>query len=499
MKYSRDNRLFNKIFTFAYIFFLSIEIVYAIMGINAIFNVALLFLNSCIFIPLIIRSGKNNNTFVLDPFYIYGLWYSLCYLISTTPIYLSSDFGRYEVSTNIHYADSSHSTVIVMLGLGILMFYLGYTIKKNNRRKENRRVQLMPQVGSYIRKNRRLLLGAYLYSILFRIYGFSIGAMGSLSSALDVQWPPIPFISVFVFLANIWPIYLAGVMLYALEEKRKNTIILLLVIESFFVIVSGDRRNVIFVLFIFLYCYRVVNQSLPWSAIKVAVPAALLSLPFLTIIGYTMSYMDKIDLSSMSGIISVSLERLGDLTWSNIVIDFIFNPIIDSFGYISNVFVANKEFALRGDLWGDVGLHNVLSKLIPGFMGGGSFDERQYYQLFADRFLTYKVDYSHLTFTFQSELVLSYGLLAIPIGMFIQGLFASYLFNKTQSARCHPLYFIFYCGFGYKFSLGLISGMLTPDFIVGIRSLFYLVIILVVLNFFRKDKRQIVSVRNLGS
>ena len=156
MKYNNDIKILHRFFVTVYIVFTAIEFLCIISGTHAAFNLALFFLNSSIFIPLIIRS-YNTRTFALDPFYIYGIWYALCYFISTTPIYTSKDVRGFFIAVNLDPLNQHNITSIIFLGFGILCFYFGYSLMKSPQRKSNANHELPTKITSFIKKYHRII------------------------------------------------------------------------------------------------------------------------------------------------------------------------------------------------------------------------------------------------------------------------------------------------------------------------------------------------------
>jgi hypothetical protein len=469
----KNNRSFFKLMLIAFavsIFFLFKNLLF---GLHESFNTALIFLGCCIFIPLLIKV-KKKNFFLFDPSIIIPLWFGLMYYFTSIPLYSFDKPTNYFASVLFSPLNKDNVVVIYTLSFGILLFYLGYGLVNkiilNKGFKMNRSINVQSFLGF-----KKYFLVLYLFSILFRFYGYSTGFMGSLTNMNSVKLPSIPFISVLFFITNSWVVYFFFFSaLSHSSKKNRNTFLIFLFLEVFFMLVSGDRRNLIILFFTYFVSFYMIHKYVPIiKIIKIGVPFVVVVLPIITVFGFLLPTIDNFQLTTVLGLFEAVFHRLGGLTFSEITDDFVINPLIQSFGYLSNVGIAYSQFTLQGIEWGAVGVENLLSKLIPSVIYPSSFNERVYYEMFASKAITYNVEYSFLTFTAQSEQMLSFGIVGVLGGMFLQGVIACTLFRMFNSINTPVILRIIFLGLLFRFTINFLSGLLVSDLVTGFRILFY--------------------------
>jgi hypothetical protein len=469
----KNNSIFYKLLLIAFVvsnFFLLKNL---IMGVHEVFNTALFFLGCCIFIPLLVKV-KKKDFFLFDPSILIPFWFGLIYYFTSIPIYSVDIPSDYFGSILFNPLNKDNVVVIYTLSLGILLFYLGFgLINKvilNKGFKINRDISLQSFLGF-----KKFFLILYLFSILFRFYGYSAGFMGSLTIMSNAKLPSIPFISVFFFLSNSWVVYFFFFSALSHSSKNnRNIFFIFLFLEVLFMLISGDRRNLIILFFTYFVSFYIFHKYVPIiKIIKFGLPFVIIVLPIITVFGYLLPTVDNFRIATVLGLLEAVFDRLGGLSFTEITDDFLINPIIESFGYLSNVGIAYSRFTLEGIEWGAVGVENLLSKLIPSVIYPSSFNERVYYEMFASKAISYNLDYSFLTFTAQSEQMLSYGLVGVLVGMFLQGVVSCALFRMFNSINTPVILRIVYLGLLFKFTISFTSGLLVSDLVTGFRILFY--------------------------
>ena len=449
-----------------------------IKGLHEEFNLAIIVLGFSIFIPLFINIRKK-NFFLFDPKNIIPLWFSGMYYISSIPIY-SVKYPREFFNTILfNPMNKSNLTVFYILSLGILLFYMGYglvSILLSKRRKINYSISLSEAI-----KYKTTILRIYLFSILFRAYGYLSGFMGSLSASNDANnnLPNIPLISIFFFVANSWVIYFFYFASLSFSSKKnRNIFYFFLFFEFIFMLLSGHRRYLLVIFFSYALAFYMINSYLPLSkALKYVIPFLIFVFPFITIYGYMLPTLDNYGFISLLDLLSSTLIRLTSISFFDIFNDYLLGPILESFNYFSNVGIAYTEFTLKGIAWGAVGLENLLNKLVPSFIYSSSFDERVYYQIFSETAMSYRVEYSNLTFTAQSEQMLSFGITGVLLGMFLQGIVSSFLFRMFNSVKTPFFLRLVYLALLFKFSINFCSSLLVSDLVHAFRLLFYAIIV----------------------
>lgn len=469
----KNNRSFFKLMLLVFVVSILFLFKNLIMGKHEVFNVALFFLGCCIFIPLLIKV-KKRNFFLFDVSILIPLWFGLIYYFTSIPIYSVDIPSDYFNSILFNPLNKDNVVVIYTLSIGILLFYLGYGLVNkiilNNGFKINRTIN----VQSFLRF-KKFFLVLYLFSIVFRFYGYTAGFMGSLTISGNVKLPSIPFISAFFFLSNSWVVYFFFFSsLSHLSKNNRNIFFAFLLFELLFMLISGDRRNLIILFFTYFVSFYMIHKYIPIiKIIKYGLPFVVVVLPIITVFGYMLPTVDNYQMTTVLGLLDAVFDRLGGLSYTEITDDFLINPIIESFGYLSNVGIAYSQFTLNGIEWGAVGVENLLSKLIPSVIYPSSFNERVYYEMFASKAISYNLDYSFLTFTAQTEQMLSYGLVGVLGGMFLQGVVSCTLFKVFNSINTPVILRVVYLGLLFKLTIGFTSGLLVSDLVTGFRILFY--------------------------
>lgn len=475
MKNKKTRKSFSKLLLTIFIicnFFLIKNI---INGLHLKFNIALTVLGLSIFLPLFINLRKK-NFFLFDPKNIIALMFSAMYYFSSIPVYSAKDPRSFFISILFDPLNQDNITVFYIMSLGIIFFYIGYDLVSIITSK-TRSINYTIVPAEFISlKNKFLIL--YLFSISFRAYGYLSGFMGSLSATGSNNLPNIPFISVFFFISNFWVIYYFYFSAISfVSKKNKNIFLFFLLFELFFMLISGDRRNILILVFTYSLAFYLVNNYLPLrKIIRYSILFLIFVFPLLTVYGFLLSRIDNFSISNLIEILKSSFTTLNNIAYLDIFNDYLLNPIIQSFNYFSNVGIAYTEFSQNGITWGAVGIENLLDKLIPSSIYSTSFDERIYYQLFSERALSYKVNYSHLTFTAQTEQMLSFGITGVLLGMFLQGVVCSYLFRIYNSITTPRILRLVYLGLLFKFTVNFCSGLLVADLVQGIRLFIYVII-----------------------
>lgn len=458
-----------------------------ILGINLPFNISILFLGLCIYIPILFFI--KTTTFIFSPKIILPLWFSLMYYISSIPIYSSNDPRSFFSTLLFDPLDENNILLFYILGLGILLYYFGYSLIDNILKFKYKEFGSV-NIGVLLKYKKYFIL-LYVFSITFRLIGYYMGFLGSLS-ALDDSGSKlnIPFISIFYFISNSWLIYYFYFATLSFESKKSHTIfIVFIAFELFFMIISGHRRNLIVLLFSYLLAFYLNKGYIPIiKFLKYFVPIIIFVLPFLTIYGYLLPSLENYELSSLLNLVSNSFDLIKGVSFGEMIEDLFFKPLLESFNYFSNVGIAYSEFTVQGEYWGPVGPKNLVDKIVPSSIIDSGFDEREYYQLYADKAMSYSIDYSNLTFTAQSEQMLSFGIFGVLLGMLSQGLIAGLLFRLFNSYRTPFILRLIYLGLLYKFTINFCSGLLVSDLVFPFRLLIYAVIVHIVVKILTNKK-----------
>jgi hypothetical protein len=254
-------------------------------------------------------------------------------------------------------------------------------------------------------------------------------------------------------------------------------------------LISGDRRNMLIFFVVYFFCFYLIKHTLPWKKIFTGFILTLLVIfPIITIYGYGLNNVGTVNFDEFYTLLANSTSLFSSLSLTDIWNGFILDPIKELNQFVP-LGISYTEYAAKDINWGLVGFENLLSNIFPSFMSDRAFDARNYYQLFADQAMYRKVEYSPLTFTFQQEMILGFGLPALVIGMFVQGIAINFIFHKFNNINSPILFRIVYIGLFYRFSYGFNSGLLTSDMITPIRVLVYVSVIYLFYKFvfYRKN------------
>lgn len=448
-----------------------------LLGLHFDFNVSVFFLGLSIFIPLLINIRKK-HFFLFEPKNIIPLWFSFMYYISSIPIYSILDSRNYFNTLLFDPLNRDNIIVYYALSVGILLFNFGYNLVNillNKKYPMSRTINLPKIIGF-----KNVFIKLYVFSISFRFFGYIFGFLGSLSAIHGSgNSLNIPFLPVFYFFANSWIIYFFYfAALSFFSKKTRIYFLFFLFFEFFFMLISGHRRNLVIMFFSYTLAFYLVKNYLPiFRYVKSFGPIIIFVLPFITIYGYLLPSLDNYELSSLVNLVSKSFFLLKETSFSTMIFDFFLNPLLESFGYFSNIGIAYTEFSLKGEFWGPVGPQNLLDKIIPRSISSSTFNEREYYQIFAQKAMSYNIDYSNLTFTAQSEQMLSFGIPGVLLGMLSQGMISCYLFRRFNSIKTPFVLRVIFLGLLYKFTINFCSGLLVSDLVFPFRLLFYSVFI----------------------
>jgi hypothetical protein len=238
----------------------SIILLFPIIGeINTQFNIALFFLNFCIFLPLLIKA-KKENFYLFEPIYLFAFFFAFSFLLTTIPLY-NANFM--EKNSSLYFDPLNPGNIIVLYSLsaGILCFYIGYfcievLYKKKSFQKHN-------NISLYkIEKFIKIFCILYTISISFRLYGYYRGFLGSLSAASNID-VSLPLKSIWYFISNMWPIYYGYFALLSFKNTKKTTYLFLFILgmELFFMLISGDRRNILILIATYFFCFYLMRKN----------------------------------------------------------------------------------------------------------------------------------------------------------------------------------------------------------------------------------------------
>ncbi len=480
---TKRNDKSQKILFYATLFiylFLTFRIAYSLLTTSIYSDIlrVLFILMSFTLIPLLfLISRKNFNLF--EPVYLYVYFFALGYIFTT--YYIINDVNL-DVFHSLNYEITDSSTVIVMyiLTIGISCFYIGYLLSDMLHKNKKFTFLNLNKVDPYT-KHFKVIAFLYSITLLFRVYGYATGFLGSTAASSDVQLPNIPMISVFYFLSNNWYLFFAYFALLSFLSKKYLKIFLIVSLFEFsFTLLSGNRRDIVVMAMVYLAAYWYVNRVFPWK--KIIIPAIIILfvfLPISTVYGYYLANNLHTNLSVGDTIsyLSNGFAYFISSTDKKSILDFVIFPIVQSYNLLSNTCIAYTQFYMHHIEFGPIGIHSFLGSLLPSFLNPDKQAyARHFFNLYGQVALNYKVDYSNLTITFPTEMIMSYGISGVYIGMFVMGYFMN-LFYKYLNAKNTPLFFrIFYIGNIAFFSYGLNGNWLGGDMMLTYRLLIYCVL-----------------------
>lgn len=442
---------------------------------NIKFNYALIILLFSIFVPLLLLI-KRRNFDMFEPIYLFGYFFSLLYLFTSIYIY---NYSSTTLFTSLRFdpLDDVNFYLILYLSFSIIMLYLGYYI--SSRIHKNRKTGRLN--STKLTSFNKYMFPLYILSISFRIYGYVEGFMGSTVGQTNVTLPSIPFISILIFISNIWFIYFGFYSLLSFSSKKYMRLFLLfLIIEIFFVVISGNRRDILKILIIYLASMWYTKGVFPWKKLaKWGAVVLIVFLPITTIYGYLLSYNigKNLNLNDILVILKNSSNILfkGGNDFS--FFDLIFFPIIQSYNGLYNVSIAFTEFYQKNLMFGAIGLTNFTKMILPTFLAPDKhYYAREFINLYGHYAMTYTSNYSPLTILFPTEMLMSFGIISLFIGMFLLGFFMNSIYKIFNSHNSPLIYRTFYISSIPYFSYGLNSSWLLGDIITPLRLIFYLIL-----------------------
>jgi len=325
------------------------------------------------------------------------------------------------------------------------------------------------------------MLPLYIFSIIFRIYGYGEGFMGSTVGQSNITLPSIPFISFFMFISNIWFIYFGFYSLLSFSSKKYRKIFLLfLIIEIFFTVISGNRRDMLTILLIYLASMWYNKGVFPWKKVaKWGVVILVVFIPVTTIYGYSLAYNTG-ENPNINDILVLFKNSLNILFKSGIdfsLFHFIFFPFIQSYSGLPNVSIGFTEFYQKNLTFGAIGLTNFTKMILPTFLAPDKhYYAREFINLYGYHALTYHIIYSPLTILFPTEMLMSYGIISLFIGMFFLGFLMNSIYKIFNSYKSPLIYRVFYISSIPFFSYQLNASWLLGDLITPLRLIFYLIL-----------------------
>jgi len=438
----------------------------ALAGSNISVNIALIFLTFATLLPLYIhakRSGFN----MFEPIYAYILIFSVFYLFTSVYIYNREEQYHTSILVDI-YNDSTNLPVIYVLSFSILLFHLGYNVVTKRIRFDSESFNIeIPQSINV----RTIVTFFYIVSVVFRIYGYSVGKMGSLTTTEGFNFPGV---SLVYFITNIWYIYFAYFAISYIKNKNDRIFfVFILLFEILIVLISGDRRYIVQIVLMILAVYYYVYKRIPWKLFGIlSLFFVFIYLPITTFYGYYLTSGMK-GADDYAALISFTFSSLSQMDFDNILSDFMFNPIAESLFALPTLIFPYSQYDLRGIHWGPVGIISLLNNIVPsGILG--RINTRQYYESYASDALPYSVEYSPLTFQFSNEVILSFGLVWLPVAFltlgFLMGLIYKRLFFKDSVSKW--MYIGLFFGITYSTNFGL----LTTELLTPLRLLLYYLI-----------------------
>ncbi len=419
-------------------------------------NLSLLYLNCCTLLPLMYKI-KRPYFNLFEPIYIYSYLFFFFYVLSSVVVYNSEQKLESSLVVNIY----EYSTVIklnLFLGISILLFYCGYFFITRNVKFDIHLFDVEPKV-----KADRILFCLYLFSILFRLYGYISGNLGSLAGLQDRGFK-FPGASICLFIANIWFVYFSYFTVrFFFGGEHKQMWFVFALFEFLIVVIGGDRRYIIEIALIIISVYYFKKKVLPWRKISVGVLAFLfIFVPITSIYGY---YLDTINgsLSESLNLLLIVLDSISNMSISEIIDEYVLFPLFSQSLFLMPVCQTAYEFFEQRNIhWGPVPLQVMANQVLPSFLFE-RMDVREYINAFGFIAKTYVQEYSSMTFVVPQEIIVCYGLRIMPLLYVVYGLVVGWIYKSLVTGRgfSKVLYIAnLYC-LGYCFHAGFFTTELT--------------------------------------
>jgi hypothetical protein len=447
------------------------------------FGLSLLFAHNAIFFPIyFFIIHKSFNPFA--PIFTFVLFFFILYVATSALIYNSKDFYAFG-GINYSILERRNTDYLYQLGLSILFFYFGYYISvivffKNN----FHQVSFSDSKILLKKRHYKIVIILYIFSIFFRALGYYFGFMGS-TIKNDDNLPSVPFISLFFFLSNLWYLYIGFIMFYIFQNKIKyKYVFLILLLELVFIVLSGDRRMFLNLLFSTLLPFLFLGFKFPKKYVFVVISFFLLIyLPLTTAYGKVFANNPNLnlDFQTLVTVFQFSFEN-SDISVSA-SIKTSYNAILESFNGLYNYHIGYINYLDKDIRLGPIGIQNILVKLVPGLLNldKNSFG-RNIENAFGDHAFLYKVDYSYLNIYFPTEMIISYGFWGLFLGMFFLGFMMFYIFKSLFYSK-NLFFLVLYLGLYPYFSFYLNGSFVGGDFIFALRVLIYVFLVNIFLKF----------------
>jgi len=440
--------------------------------------IALFILLTTITLPLVyLIARKNFNLF--EPIYSYIYFFTLAFVYTT--FYVLEDTGSLFKSLNFDISDSTTPTVIYLISFSIICFYIGYMF--SNILHKDKKFHYFNEVDienfkSYI----GIVSVLYLITILFRFYGYSNGFLGSTASETGIKPPNIPMISAFYFLSNNWYVFFTYFAVISFSSNKYFKIFMVvLALEFLFTMISGNRRFAITIILSYLASYWYIHRMFPWK--KMLLPSVLILfvfLPISTVYGYFLANNIGVSVSFFDtvGYLYDSVFFLIESPNGKSIFDYVLFPIVQSFNLLWNTCVAYTQFYLNEIQIGAVGVKSFLGQLLPTILNPEKHTySRQFLQMYGDYAYVVPREHSTLSINFLSEMIISYGVYGMFIGMFIIGFLMNFFYKIFNTKTTPPLFRIYFISNIVFFSYGLSGNWIGGDLILTYRLLIYFVIL----------------------
>ena len=444
-------------------------------------NTVILVTNIIVLFLLYNRSQREDSQ-ILEPIYWIGIYFCFAYIWNTSYQLNSNYFENFTWHSNWHINPYQECNVILLILFlfSFLLLYIGYDIAMYFMRNKNENeLNLLGLNNIHTINNIEII---YSTVLILKVFAYGSGLLGSAGN-IFVQ-------NIFTSLLNVLfstSYYLLVIIYVKHYHRKKNIFLAFILLEIFCIFISGNRRELFYLLIPIAICTyylndRIINYT---KVLKFSIIFLCCVWPILNI-GNDLANT-KIDKTSTN------------LQISDIIQYYISDEKIDRkeskqnglarilvTDHFKQNLVAYDAICMKDKLLGPVGVNNIIQNILPSFI----FKAKSYqyvielYQQFAyNRFVKMR---TCLAFDFITELIFSYGSWGI-IGMFIMGLFYGYLFCLFTTSNS-LLMRIFYLTYYYRFSLGIFNNMIVGDTLTFYKLLFGVLLLRYILKLFAKSK-----------
>lgn len=440
-----------------------------------------------LFAPWLLAS-LSKGVDLAEPVFLYSLMNLMLFVGSG--VWYFTDPPGVLANVNLSLDDPAITQALLYVFFSQLGFMMGYGFIKMFFRLVSNRQTFIPGIAFDIPPSIfRILVLLYSFSILFRIFLFSQGWKGSVTTEGAIE-APVGAFSAFVYIANIWVLYYGAFALLAVRSERLAKLFwfVLTPLEFVMLFASGDRRDLLVLILVNLVIYWYKNKNLPIKKLLIlGIPVLGIFLPISTLYGEAMSELSHqgVKLDSVDTFVLLlstgwdSSDRAADY------ISLMFTPVLRQFAAIVPTSIAVKYFD-DSSAWLYGGYYfEALKSFVPSVLFADKHVTMQnMLDLFGSQFLVIPFYPTPVAPLFWAEAIWNFGfiglvVLSVAAGCFSYGIY--WLLMKRLTGFFPRWFYI--CNIIYA-SYGICGGV-SGEYLLYIRNVVYFFSLYLLLSILR--------------